>query len=195
MLHTIFMEVPMRFYDLFLLGLGLSMDAFAVAVCKGLAIDRLTWRHMAVVGGWFGAFQALMPLTGYLLGSAFQDYIAAVDHWIVFLLLALIGGDMIAESFSAGESQNSALTVKVMLPMALATSVDALAVGITFGLLRGVSIWTAVAVIGMTTFCLSALGVKVGNVFGSRYSANAERLGGVILILLGVKILVEHLAL
>lgn len=185
----------MRFYELFLLGLGLSMDAFAVAVCKGLAIDELTVRHMAVVGGWFGVFQALMPLTGFLLGSAFQDYIAAVDHWIAFLLLALIGGNMIAESFSAGESKTSAaLTVRVMLPMALATSIDALAIGVTFGLLRGVRIWSAITVIGVTTFFLSALGVKIGNVFGSRYSANAERLGGVILILLGVKILAEHLA-
>lgn len=184
----------MRFYELFLLALGLSMDAFAVAVCKGLGIDRLTWKHLAVVGGWFGGFQALMPLLGYFLGATFARRIAAVDHWIAFTLLTLIGGSMLAESFSQADAHaDASLSIRIMLPMAVATSVDALAVGVTFGLLPHIHVWSAVGLIGATTFLLSALGVKAGNVFGIRCRAQAERLGGMILLLLGIKILVEHL--
>lgn len=184
----------MQFYELFLLALGLSMDAFAASVCKGLAAERLNWRHMVLAGLWFGGFQALMPLLGCFLGTAFSAQIAAVDHWIAFLLLSVIGGNMILESFSHKSSQSSgSFSVKAMLPMALATSVDALAVGVTFGLLPGVQIRAAVLLIGVTTFLLSALGVKVGSVFGRRYEAGAERLGGAILLLLGLKILLEHL--
>ena len=184
----------MRFYELLLLALGLSMDAFAAAVCKGLAVEGLRWQHMAAAGLWFGGFQALMPLLGWVLGAAFAGRIAAVDHWIAFALLFAIGGNMIYESYSKHPPQaNASFAAKSMLPMAVATSVDALAVGVTFGLLPGVPVWPAVTLTGAATFLLSALGVKVGNVFGRRYQAKAERLGGAILILLGLKILLEHL--
>ena len=162
----------MRFWELLILAVGLSMDAFAVAVCKGLSIRALMPRHAAVVGLWFGAFQALMPLIGWLLGAAFADMIAAVDHWIAFALLAFIGGNMIRE----------------------ATSIDALAVGITFAFLR-VDILPAVALIGACTFAISAAGVKVGNLFGARYKSKAELFGGAVLVLIGAKILLEHLDL
>lgn len=184
----------MRFSELFLLALGLSMDAFAVAVCKGLAVDRLTWRQMLAAGMWFGGFQALMPLLGYFLGAAFEEKIAAVDHWVAFALLVSIGGNMLYEAHTGGPPRaNASFSPRTMLPLAVATSVDALAVGITLGLLPDVPIWSAVAVTGVTTCLLSALGVKVGNVFGRRYEAGAQRLGGAILILLGVKLLLEHL--
>ena len=172
------------------------MDAFAVAVCKGLATDRLCRKHLIVVGLWFGGFQALMPLLGYLIGSGFQQYITAVDHWIAFVLLALIGSNMIRESRSEEEGcANCSLAWRVMLPMAVATSIDALAVGVTYALLPDVNILAAVMLIGMTTFLLSAVGVKVGNVFGSRWKSGAELLGGIILVLLGLKILLEHLGI
>lgn len=184
----------MGFWELFLLAVGLSMDAFAVSICKGLATPTLRPKHMLVVGLWFGGFQALMPLAGYFLGAAFQKYITAVDHWVAFVLLVLIGGNMIRESFSPeSEAADCSLSVKVMAPMAVATSIDALAVGVTFALLPDVRIGSAVTLIGVTTFALSALGVKVGNVFGNRYQAKAEFLGGAILVLLGLKILLEHL--
>lgn len=186
----------MQFYELFLLAMGLSMDAFAVAICKGLAVERLGWRHMGAAGLWFGGFQALMPLLGYLLGAAFAQKIAAVDHWIVFALLSAIGGNMIYESCTGHPPRaDASFSPGTMLPLALATSVDALAVGVTFGLLPDVPVWSAVIIIGVTTFLLSALGIKVGSVFGRRCQAGAERLGGAILILLGLKILVEHLEL
>jgi len=185
----------LKLYELFLIAVGLSMDAFAVAICKGLATDRLTKKHLIVVGLWFGGFQALMPLAGYLLGTGFQQYITSVDHWIAFVLLAAIGGNMIREALSKEEEECAccSLSVKAMLPMAVATSIDALAVGVTFALLPDVNIIAAVLFIGVTTFLLSALGVKVGNVFGSRWKSKAELLGGVILILMGLKILLEHL--
>lgn len=184
----------MGIFELFLLALGLSMDAFAVSICKGLATETLRPRHMVIVGLWFGGFQALMPLLGYFLGAAFQRYITAVDHWVAFVLLALIGGNMIRESFSCeAEAASGSLSPKVMAPMAMATSIDALAVGITFALLSDVEIVPAVSFIGVITFLLSALGVKVGNVFGARYKSKAEFLGGAILVLLGLKILLEHL--
>ena len=186
----------MGLLELFFLALGLSMDAFAVSICKGLATERLKPRHMLVVGLWFGGFQALMPLLGFFLGAAFQKYITAVDHWVAFVLLALIGGNMIRESFACEtQSANGSLSPKVMAPMAVSTSIDALAVGITFALLPDVAIGPAVSFIGVTTFLLSALGVKVGNVFGAKYKSKAEFVGGAILVLLGIKILLEHLGI
>ena len=186
----------MGIFELFLLAVGLSMDAFAVAVCKGLATESMRPRHMVIVGLWFGGFQALMPLVGYFLGAAFQKYITAVDHWVAFVLLVLIGGNMIRESFSCeAEHADGSLSPVVMAPMAVATSIDALAVGITFALLPDVQIVPAVSFIGVITFLLSALGVKVGNVFGARYKSKAEFLGGAILVLLGLKILLEHLGI
>ena len=183
----------MGLVELLLLAVGLSMDAFAVAVCKGLAMPKLKWRHMATVGLWFGGFQALMPLLGYLLGTTFQRYIASIDHWIAFVLLVFIGVNMIREAFSGEESPPSgSLHWKTMAVMAVATSIDALAVGVTFAFLH-VKIALAIAVIGVTTCILSAIGVKVGNVFGVRYRSKAEFFGGAILILLGLKILLEHL--
>ncbi len=183
----------MNIVELLLLAVGLSMDAFAVSVCKGLALEKLNWRKMALVGLWFGGFQALMPLLGYFLGTTFQQYIQAFDHWIAFALLALIGANMIRESFGKEEENESAsLGFRTMLVLAVATSIDALAVGVTFAFLE-VNVWLAVGVIGATTFLLSAIGVKVGNVFGAKYKSKAEFVGGLILILLGVKILVEGL--
>lgn len=181
----------MQFAELFLVGIGLSMDAFAVAVCKGLSLKRTRLSHSILVGVYFGAFQAIMPILGYFLGSSFAEQIAAVDHWLVFLLLAVIGGKMI---WGAGreEEADSSLGVKSMLLLAVTTSIDALAVGISFSLLD-VDIWTAAGTIGATTFLLSAIGVKIGSVFGARLKAKAEIAGGVILILIGAKILLEHL--
>lgn len=191
----------MDLITLLLLAVGLSMDAFAVAICKGLALPKLSFKHMAIVGAWFGGFQALMPLIGYFLGSRFVKFITMVSPWIAFGLLALIGGNMIRESFSKNEEEETAdLGFKSMLIMAIATSIDALAVGITFAcvpvaiLPSGVTANTifAAAVIGVTTFLLSVLGVRIGNVFGTKYKNKAEFAGGVILILLGVKIILEH---
>lgn len=184
----------MKGAELFLLAVGLSMDAFAVAVCKGLAVKRVGWKHMLVVGAWFGGFQALMPLLGYLLGNRFARYITSIDHWIAFVLLAAIGANMLREAFSGKDEAeaDASLGFKAMLVMAVATSIDALAVGITFAFLP-VNIWVAVGLIGVITFLLSMLGVKAGGVFGAKYKARAEAAGGVILILLGLKILLEHL--
>ncbi len=183
----------MSFWSLLLLAVGLSMDAFAVAVCKGLATRKLDGRKMAIVGLWFGGFQALMPLLGYLLGTAFEQYITAFDHWIAFVLLGFIGANMIRESRSKdAEEVDASYSFRPMLVMAVATSIDALAVGITFAFLQ-VNIGVAVACIGVTTFALSCVGVRVGNAFGARYKSTAELVGGVILILLGLQILLEHL--
>lgn len=183
----------MGFVELLLLAVGLSMDALAVSICKGLSIQRLKPRHAVTVGAWFGVFQALMPSIGYLLGAAFADLITAVDHWIAFLLLAIIGGNMIREARSKEEECcNPSLAFGEMLMLAVATSIDALAVGITFAFLR-VDLLPAVSLIGVCTFLISAAGVKIGNVFGARYKSKAELLGGVVLILIGVKILLEHL--
>ena len=184
----------MDFLSLFILAVGLSMDAFAVAVCKGLALKKIAFRHALTVGLWFGVFQALMPLLGYLLAAQFKDAIAAYDHWIAFGLLALIGGNMIREAiFEKEEAEtDSALSFRSMLPMAVATSIDALAVGVTFAFLD-VRIVPSVTLIGVTTLILSMIGVKAGSLFGAKYEKKAEILGGVILILLGVKTLLEHL--
>lgn len=170
------------------------MDAFAVAICKGLATDKVRLHHMAVVGLWFGGFQALMPLIGYLIGSSFASYIENFDHWIAFGLLALIGANMLVEAFSKKEEKSDAsLAFGVMLTMAVATSIDALAVGVSFAALGNVDIVLAISLIGITTFVLSGVGVKIGNVFGARYKSVAEGAGGVVLILIGLKILLEHL--
>lgn len=182
--------------ELFLIAVGLSMDAFAVSICKGLSTKKLTARHYLIIGLWFGGFQAIMPAIGYLLGSTFERYITAVDHWVAFVLLSLIGAGMIREALSKEEDRvNDSFAPLTMLLLALATSIDALAVGITFALLPDVNIAAAVSFIGVITCVLSAIGLKVGNVFGLHYKAKAEFVGGAILILIGLKILLEHLGI
>lgn len=184
----------MGFWELLLLGVGLSMDAFAVSVCKGLAMKKATLKAELTCGVWFGGFQALMPLIGFFLGTLFAEAIQAFDHWIAFGLLALIGSNMLKEALSGEEENADAdLSFKTMFLMAVATSIDALAVGISLAMAGNVNIWIAVSLIGITTFLLSAVGVAAGNVFGSRYEKKAELAGGIILILLGIKILLEHL--
>ena len=186
----------MDILELLLIAAGLSMDAFAVSICKGLSVQRLKPRHYLLTGAWFGGFQALMPSIGFLLGSAFDQYISAFDHWIAFVLLAFIGGNMVRESLSGDEEcHDDSFGLRTMFLLAVATSIDALAVGVTFALLPDVHIFSAVSLIGAATFLLSALGLKVGNVFGLRYKARAELAGGVILILMGLKILLEHLGI
>ena len=182
----------MGFIELFILAVGLSMDAFAVSICKGLSVKQLKPRHLLTAGLYFGGFQALMPLIGWLLGSSFEGLIKNVDHWIAFGLLVFIGANMVRESFGKAEELNDSISPKVMLPLAVATSIDALAVGVTFAFLN-VNIWLAIALIGAITFVISAVGVKIGNVFGAKYKSKAELAGGIILIALAIKILVEHL--
>lgn len=185
----------MGFFELFLIGIGLSMDAFAVAICKGLGMERINKRDTLLLALFFGGFQALMPLTGYLLGSRFASYIERWDHWIAFVLLAFIGGNMIRESREQEEEEAKhcgSIRYRELFTLAVATSIDALAVGISFAFL-GVRIAPAVTLIGCTTFVLTLVGVWVGNLFGSRYKSRAELTGGIILILIGVKILLEHL--
>jgi putative Mn2+ efflux pump MntP len=182
------------FSELLLIAVGLSMDAFAVSVCKGLSVQKLEPRHALLVGLYFGGFQALMPVLGWLLGYRFETLITRYDHWVAFVLLALIGGNMIRESFSKEEELNDDFGVKTMLLLAVATSIDALAVGITFAFLS-VKILPAAGTIGLTTFLLSILGIYIGHIFGARWKSRAERVGGVILILIGLKILLEHLGI
>lgn len=183
----------MGIIELILLAVGLSMDACAVAICKGLAIRRVTPKQMATVGLWFGGFQGLMPLFGYLLASFFAEFIRSVDHWVAFALLGFIGFNMLREALSKDDEEpDPSLSVKTMLVMAIATSIDAMAVGISFAFLEVNVIW-AVSLIGAITFALSALGVKLGAAFGCRFKSKAELAGGVILISLGLKILIEHL--
>ena len=184
----------MSLLELLLLAVGLSMDAFAVSVCKGLSVQHASLRHSAVTGLWFGGFQALMPLLGYLLGTQFQSLITDFDHWIAFVLLALIGANMIRGSREGEENLNCSFGWKAMLPLAVATSIDALAVGVTFAFLQ-VQIIPAVCLIGATTFLLSAVGVKAGNLLGAKWKSGAELCGGIILILMGIKILLEHLGI
>ena len=185
----------MDIWTLLVLAIGVSMDAFAVSICKGLAMKQIKFKHMLIVGLWFGGFQALMPLIGYFLGIQFETYITAYDHWIAFILLALIGGNMIKETLSnEEETADASLAVKIMLVLAIATSIDALALGVTFAFLQ-VNIWEAVSFIGVVTFLFSVAGLKIGNVFGTKYKSQAEFVGGVILILLGIKILLEHLGI
>jgi len=187
----------MTFGELILIAIALSMDAFAVAVCKGLAMQKISRKSMAVVGSWFGGFQALMPFVGWLIASNFSKYIVSVDHWIAFVLLAVIGINMIREALSKDDEDetSASLACRTMFIMALATSIDALAVGITFAFLNMSTLQTifAVCCIGIVTFILSAVGVKIGSIFGKKYKSKAELAGGVILICMGIKILLEHL--
>ena len=185
----------MGIIELIVLSIGLAMDAFAVAVCKGLSMSKMNWKKACIVGAYFGIFQAAMPLIGYLLGISFQDKIASIDHWIAFVLLGAIGINMIKEAISKDkESSNDSVKFKDMLILAIATSIDALAVGITFAFLK-VNILLAISLIGIITFVLSIIGVKIGNIFGDKYEKKAEFAGGTILILLGIKILLEHLGI
>ena len=194
----------MGFGELFLLAVGVSMDAFAVSICKGLAMKRASFSGMVTVGGWFGGFQALMPLIGFFLGTLFAAAIQAVDHWVAFGLLGIIGLNMLKDSFEPGccsegcccaDAQGADLGAKTMFVMAVATSIDALAVGISLAMAGGVNIWLSIALIGLTTFSFSAAGVKIGSLFGAAFEKKAQLAGGVILILLGTKILLEHLGL
>lgn len=190
----------MTFIELFLIGVGLSMDAFAAAICQGLFMTRIKWGHALTVGLYFGGFQALMPFIGWMLGSQFADRIQQYDHWIAFILLVLIGGNMIREALS-GDEEDAAqaetdlrLDHKKLFLMAIATSIDALAIGVTFAFLE-TAILPAIGIIGCTTFCISVAGVVVGCWFGARYKKRAEITGGAILVLLGIKILLEHLGI
>lgn len=182
----------MNILEIFIIAVGLSMDAFAVSICKGLSVQKLKPKHMLLVGVYFGGFQALMPLLGYLLGKQFEWLITSVDHWIAFGLLVLIGANMIKEAFDKSDEVNDSFSVKSMLLLAVATSIDALAVGVTFAFLD-VQIVPAIAIIGTTTFVLSVIGIKVGNVFGAKFKSKAELAGGIVLVLMGIKILLEHL--
>ena len=183
----------MGFWELFILAVGLSMDAFAVSVCKGLSLGKIKAKHMCLAGIWFGGFQALMPLVGYFLGSFFADVITKYSHWIAFALLAFLGAKMIKESFESEELDDN-MGWKTMLVLAVATSIDASAVGVTFAFLD-VNILFAVIVIGVTSFAFSAAGVKIGSVFGEKYKSKAEIAGGIILILIGLKILLDGLGI
>lgn len=192
----------MQLWELFLIAVGLSMDAFAVAICKGLSVQKIKPHHTLVAGAWFGGFQALMPFIGYLLGTTFAHLIESIDHWVAFVLLGIIGGNMIKEALSKEEEEEdecgccnksgSSFGVKSMFPMAVATSIDALAVGVSFAFLK-VQIVPAITFIGVITFVLSAIGVVIGNVFGARFKSKAELTGGIVLIAMGTKILIEHL--
>ncbi len=180
--------------ELILIAVGLAMDAFAVSVCKGLSMSKMEWKKAVVIGLYFGGFQALMPLIGYILGVGFEDKIKSIDHWIAFILLVFIGINMIKEAFETKEESNDKIDFKTMIILSIATSIDALAVGVTFAFLN-VNIMLAISLIGIITFIISMIGVKIGNVFGDKYETKAELAGGFILIFLGTKILLEHLGI
>ncbi|MBR2916636.1 MAG: manganese efflux pump [Clostridia bacterium] len=182
----------MGLWELFVIAVGLSMDAFAVAICKGLSVQKIKVKHALIAGIYFGSFQAIMPLIGYFLGSYFENAIVSIDHWVVFVLLSLIGGNMIKEALGKEEELSCSFCPKEMFPLALATSIDALAVGISLALLK-VNIYASVSFIGIITFILSAAGIYIGHFFGAKYKSKAEFLGGVVLIAMGIKILLEHL--
>ncbi len=184
----------MSFWEILLLAVGVSMDAFAVSIGKGLSAQRASWREALTVGLWFGGFQALMPVIGYYLGISFADLVTKIDHWIAFGLLLLIGGNMIREALQPEDEKtaDTSFGFKTMLVLAIATSIDALAVGISFAFL-GTNLWRAILIIGLTTFAFSAVGLLIGKKVGTRFHAGAEILGGVILIAIGIKILIEHL--
>ena len=192
----------MGFGELMLLAVGVSMDAFAVSICKGLAMKKATLKAGLTCGVWFGGFQALMPLLGFSLGTLFAGAIEAVDHWVAFVLLGFLGFNMLKEAFSKDddcdcscEEQDADLSFKTMFVMAVATSIDALAVGVSLAMAGGVNIWSAITLIGLCTCGFSTAGVKIGNVFGSKFENKAQFAGGAILMLLGVKILLEHLGI
>ena len=182
----------MNLLEVFILAVAVSMDAFAVSICKGLSMKKMSWKNALITGLYFGGFQAAMPLIGYFLGYQFTDLIDSVDHWIAFVLLSFIGISMIKESRETCEEMNDSFAFKTMLLLAVATSIDALAVGVSFAFLS-VDIIPAVTLIGITTFAFSFAGIKIGNVFGCKYKSTAELAGGVILIFIGLKILLEHL--
>ncbi len=184
----------MWIWELILIAVGLSMDAFAVSICKGLSVEKATAGHSLIAGAYFGGFQALMPTIGYFLCKGFSSYIETFDHWIAFVLLAIIGFNMIWESRKEGEKTDGSFGLLAMLPLAISTSIDALATGAAF-YTQGMNIWIADAVIGVITFLFSAVGVRIGNVFGAKYKSKAELAGGIILILMGTKILCQHLGL
>ena len=181
--------------EILLISIGLAMDAFAVSVCKGLAMKKMSWKKAIIIGLYFGIFQAVMPVIGYFLGTTFERFITYVDHWVAFILLVGIGINMVKEAFDKeSENRNDNVDMKTMLVLSIATSIDALAIGITFACLK-IHIVMPVITIGLITFIISVIGVKIGNRFGDKYEKKAEIMGGVILILLGIKILLEHLGI
>ncbi len=181
--------------EIFLISLGLAMDSFAVAICKGLSMKKMNYKKALIIGMYFGVFQAVMPLIGYFLGDTFDHEVTSIDHWIIFVLLSLIGGNMVIEAFSKEEEKSNDKTdFKTMIVLAIATSIDALAIGITFAFLK-VNVPLSVCLIGITAFLLSFIGVKIGNVFGDKYEKKATLAGGIILILIGIKILFNHLGI
>ncbi len=183
----------MTILEILLIAIGLAMDAFAVSICKGLSMKKMNWKKALIVGAYFGIFQALMPIIGYFLGSTFEDLVTHIDHWIAFVLLVAIGGNMLKEAFANNsENCNDNVDFKTMSILAIATSIDALAIGITFAFLQA-NIWISAIIIGIVTFAISIIGVKIGNKFGDRYERRAEIVGGFILIFMGIKILLEHL--
>ena len=185
----------METFEIAVIGIGLAMDAFAVSVCKGLSMKKLDWKKSIIIALYFGAFQALMPVLGFFLGSTFSSFVQKVDHWIAFILLAIIGGNMIKDSTDDEiEKRNDKVDVKTMLLLAIATSIDALAVGVTFAFFE-VNLLLAISIIGIITFVLSVLGVIIGNKFGDKFQNRAELAGGIILIIIGLKILLEHLGI
>lgn len=188
-------EIGMGILEIFLIGVGLSMDAFAVSVCKGLSMKKLDWKKAIIIALYFGVFQAIMPVIGYLLGTTFESLVTQIDHWIAFILLVIIGANMIKGALGKeSENSNDKVDFKTMIVLAIATSIDALAIGITFAFFK-TKLLSSVSIIGVITFVLSLVGVKIGNKFGDKYEKKAEFLGGVILILIGVKILIEHLGI
>ncbi len=185
----------MTILEILLIAIGLAMDAFAVSICKGLSMKKMNWKKALIVGIYFGIFQALMPIIGYFLGSTFEDLVTHIDHWIAFVLLVAIGGNMLKEAFANNsENCNDNVDFKTMSILAIATSIDALAVGITFAFFQA-NIWVSATIIGIVTFAISIIGVKIGNRFGNKYERRAETVGGFILIFMGVKILLEHLGI
>ncbi len=186
----------MSLWELFVIAVGLSMDAFAVSICKGLSMKKMNVKNALITGLYFGGFQAGMPLIGYLLGTQFKEYIVSIDHWIAFILLGIIGANMIKEALSKDEEEevDDSFGFKSMILLSIATSIDALAVGVTFAFLN-VNIVPAVSFIGIITFTLSAIGIKIGNVFGTKFKSKAELFGGIVLIIMGIKILLEHLGI
>ena len=182
----------MGFIEILVIGIGLAMDAFAVSICKGLSMKKLSLKKMVIIAGYFGFFQAIMPVIGFLGGKGFEEFVVSIDHWIAFALLLIIGINMIRDVFEEEEEANDDIGVKTMAILAIATSIDALAVGVTFAFLH-INIWTSAIVIGVVTFIMSVIGVIIGNKFGNKFEKHAKFFGGTILILIGIKILIEHL--
>ena len=195
MLYKKIGEIKMELFEIIAIGIGLAMDAFAVSICKGLSMKKIDWKKAIIIALYFGIFQALMPVLGYFLGSTFSSFVQSVDHWIAFILLAIIGGNMIKDSTDDEvEKRNDKVDVKTMLLLAIATSIDALAVGVTFAFFE-VNLLLSISIIGIITFVLSFLGVIIGNKFGDKFQNRAELTGGIVLIIIGLKILLEHLGI